>query len=94
MSLDKGWPVSIQEARYITRLAWFVIMGFSLSNGQHAAGFNSGFGRGLEENIFRVKRTGFCIVSHCYREGDEVIRIISARPAEKSEKEYYNEQFT
>ncbi len=34
-----------------------------------------------------------CIVSHCYREGDGVIRIISARPAVKKEKDYYTEQF-
>jgi len=33
------------------------------------------------------------IVSHCYRDNDNVIRIISARPAVKKEKAYYNEQF-
>jgi hypothetical protein len=33
-----------------------------------------------------------CIVSHCYRENDEVIRIISAREATKSEERYYNEE--
>lgn len=51
----------------------------------------------VEENrflIIGVSRTDkLCIVSHCYRNEDEIIRIISARPAEKSEKEYYNEQF-
>ncbi|MGO9108647.1 MAG: BrnT family toxin [Thermoguttaceae bacterium] len=34
---------------------------------------------------------GFCmlVVCHCYREGDAVIRIISARKADKSEREAY-----
>ncbi len=32
-----------------------------------------------------------CIVSHCYRDNDEVIRIISARKATKSEKSVYEE---
>ena len=44
--------------------------------------------------IIGISRTDkLIIVSHCYRDGDDVIRIISARPAEKSEKDYYNEQF-
>lgn len=30
-----------------------------------------------------------CIVSHCYREDDEIIRIISARKATKTEKSVY-----
>ena len=30
-----------------------------------------------------------CIVSHCYRYNDSVIRIISARKATKNEKKYY-----
>ena len=30
-----------------------------------------------------------CIVCHCYRESDEVIRIISARKATKKEEERY-----
>ena len=34
-----------------------------------------------------------CIVSHCYRDSDDKIRIISARQAEKDEKVVYNEQF-
>lgn len=33
-----------------------------------------------------------CIVSHCYREKDEIIRIISARKATKREIEAYNGQ--
>ncbi len=32
-----------------------------------------------------------CIVSHCYRGEDDVIRIISARKATRKEKEFYNE---
>lgn len=30
-----------------------------------------------------------CIVSHCYRDNDNVIRIISARKATKNEKKIY-----
>ena len=30
------------------------------------------------------------VVAHCYREGDEVIRIISARKATRSERDFYN----
>ena len=30
-----------------------------------------------------------CIVSHCYREDDEIIRIISARKANKVEQNIY-----
>lgn len=32
-----------------------------------------------------------CIVSHCYRGDDDIIRIISARKATKSEKSIYYE---
>ena len=32
-----------------------------------------------------------CIVSHCYRDDDEIIRIISARKATKSEQNVYEE---
>ena len=32
------------------------------------------------------------VVSHCYREQDEVIRIISARKATKSERAQYEER--
>lgn len=32
-----------------------------------------------------------CIVSHCYRDGENTIRIISARPATKNEKKTYRE---
>ena len=32
-----------------------------------------------------------CIVSHCYRDDDEIIRIISARKATKSEQSVYEE---
>lgn len=30
-----------------------------------------------------------CIVSHCYRSNDNIIRLISARKAEKSEQKAY-----
>ena len=30
-----------------------------------------------------------CIVSHCYREDDEIFRIISARKATKTEQSVY-----
>lgn len=36
---------------------------------------------------------GICIVSHCYRGEEDIIRIISARKATKSEQEIYKEQF-
>jgi hypothetical protein len=49
-----------------------------------------------DENRFLIlgfsKTAKLCIVSHCYRENDEVIRIISAREATKSEERYYNEE--
>lgn len=34
---------------------------------------------------------GICIVSHCYRENDEKIRIVSARKATKSECNIYEQ---
>ena len=33
--------------------------------------------------------TNVCIVCHCYRDNDEIIRIISARKANKKEVERY-----
>jgi uncharacterized DUF497 family protein len=33
------------------------------------------------------------VVCHCYREGDEVIRIISARKATRSERTQYNRRW-
>ena len=33
-----------------------------------------------------------CIVSHCYRKNDQIIRIISARKATKKEVNIYNEK--
>lgn len=32
---------------------------------------------------------GICIVSHCYRDEDSTIRIISAREATKKERKFY-----
>lgn len=40
---------------------------------------------GLAEN------NGICIISHCYRESADIIRIISARRATKKEKATYQE---
>ena len=34
---------------------------------------------------------GICLVSHCYRGQDQVIRIISARKATKTERNIYEE---
>ena len=46
-----------------------------------------------EEDRFLIlglsQREKLCIVSHCYRESDEIIRIISARKATKSETAFY-----
>lgn len=39
--------------------------------------------------IGMIKSQKICIVSHCYRDGGNVIRLISAREAVKSEKETY-----
>ena len=38
------------------------------------------------------RKAHICIVSHCYRGKDEVIRIISARRATKREMDSYNGQ--
>ncbi len=37
-------------------------------------------------------KKGICIVSHCYRENDSVIRLISARKATNNEKRIYRER--
>ncbi|MBO4676198.1 MAG: BrnT family toxin [Oscillospiraceae bacterium] len=48
-----------------------------------------------EEDRFLIlgfsQRENLCIVSHCYRGADEVIRIISARKATKNETAVYAE---
>lgn len=48
-----------------------------------------------EEERFLIIGTSYsskiCIVSHCYRSNDEIIRIISARKATKSEQHFYEE---
>ncbi len=41
--------------------------------------------------IGMLKSSKICIVSHCYRDNDNVIRIISAREATKNEKKFYQE---
>jgi hypothetical protein len=38
------------------------------------------------------EKARLCLVSHCYREDDSVIRIISARKATQSEIDFYNEE--
>ena len=51
----------------------------------------------IEENRFLILGVSqtemLCIVSHCYKDSEDRIRIISARKADKEEKEVYNEQF-
>ena len=50
----------------------------------------------LEERFLIIGESnvkGICIVSHCYREADEKIRIISARKATRTEQSFYYEQF-
>ena len=39
---------------------------------------------GMTESLKKI-----CIVSHCYRDSDNVIRLISAREATKNEKKVY-----
>jgi len=50
-----------------------------------------------EENRFLIlgvsQTEKLCIVSHCYKDSEDRIRIISARKANKEEKGVYNEQF-
>ena len=47
----------------------------------------------LEEDRFLIlgisQKENLCIVSHCYREDDQIIRIISARKATRQEAGYY-----
>lgn len=49
----------------------------------------------LEEDRFliigSIKSLKICIVSHCYRDNNNVIRLISARTATKNEKRIYEE---
>lgn len=48
----------------------------------------------MEEERFLIlgiaKHENLCIVSHCYHGDDNIIRIISARKATKSETKTYN----
>ncbi len=48
----------------------------------------------MEEERFLVlgitKHENLCIVSHCYCDRDNIIRIISARKATKNERKIYN----
>lgn len=48
----------------------------------------------IEEDRFLIlgitKYENLCIVSHCYRNKDDIIRIISARKATKNETKTYN----
>ena len=39
--------------------------------------------------IGMIKSSKICIVSHCYRDSDNVIRLISAREATKRERKIY-----
>ena len=41
--------------------------------------------------IGTTNKEKICIVSHCYREKDSIVRIISARKATKTERKIYNE---
>ena len=41
--------------------------------------------------IGMTKSSKICIVSHCYRDSDNVIRLISAKEATKNEKRTYQE---
>ena len=49
----------------------------------------------LEEDRFliigSIKSLKICIVSHCYRDNNNVIRLISARTATRNEKRIYEE---
>ncbi|WP_071599621.1 BrnT family toxin [Selenomonas sp. F0473] len=43
--------------------------------------------------IGMVQTKRICIVSHCYRDNNHVIRLISAREATKNEKQIYWERW-
>ena len=47
----------------------------------------------IEEDRFIIlglsKKLRLLVVCHCYRENDEIVRIISARKATKTETKYY-----
>lgn len=43
--------------------------------------------------IRMIKESKICIVSHCYRDNDNVVRLISAREATKNEKKTYYESW-
>ncbi|RKW50581.1 MAG: BrnT family toxin [Lachnospiraceae bacterium] len=43
--------------------------------------------------IGSIKSSKICIVSHCYKDSENVIRIISAREATKKEKKIYLEGY-
>jgi uncharacterized DUF497 family protein len=49
----------------------------------------------IEEDRFLIigmsETEDVCIVSHCYRDDNEKIRIISARKASKTEQKYYTD---
>lgn len=51
----------------------------------------------IEEERFliigAIRSKKICIVSHCYRDNDNVIRLISARIATKNEKKIYQERW-
>lgn len=43
--------------------------------------------------IGSLRTEQICIVSHCYRDNENRIRIISARKATRNEKQFYLDQF-
>ena len=49
----------------------------------------------VDEDRFLIlgisSETNLCIVSHCYRDEDKIIRIISARKATKNETKFYED---
>lgn len=63
---------------------------------EHAIQFYDEHSSLLEEDRFLMLGLSFnlriLIVCHCTREDDELIRIISARKATKSEAKYYNDK--
>lgn len=43
--------------------------------------------------IGQIQEKSVCIVSHCYRDKENTIRIISARKATKNEKKIYTDRW-
>lgn len=79
ISNQKKHGISFDEARSV----FFDENAILFDDPQHSENEDRFLLLGLSEN------TNVCIVCHCYRKSDSIIRIISARKATKKEEEIY-----